>query len=72
MIVPKVGRKAQRGSSAKASAHIIMSQLCSVTMMRMLIVYAPIFLAHLYRHAKRSALVMMVGKQHEHEQHHCG
>ncbi len=29
MIVPKVGRKAQRGSSAKASAHIIMSQLCS-------------------------------------------
>ena len=35
MIVPKVGRKAQRGSSTKsiiaanASAHIIMSQLCS-------------------------------------------
>ena len=35
MIVPKVGRKAQRGSStkaiiaAKASARIIMSQLCS-------------------------------------------
>ena len=35
MIVPEVGRKAQRGSSikaiiaAKASARIIMSQLCS-------------------------------------------
>lgn len=39
-------------------------------MMRMLIVYAPIFLAHLHRHAKHSALVMMVGKKHEHEQHH--
>lgn len=46
---------------------MMLVELWVVTMVRVFIVHAPVFLAQFYRHAKRATIVVMMGEEHQHK-----
>lgn len=46
---------------------MMLVELWVVAMVRVFIVHAPVFLAQLYRHAKRATIVVMMGEEHQHK-----
>ena len=47
---------------------MMLVELWVVTMVRVFIVHAPVFLAQFYRHAKRATIVVMMGEEHQHKE----
>ena len=47
---------------------MMLVKLWVVTMVRVFIVHAPVFLAQFYRHAKRATIVVMMGEEHQHKE----
>lgn len=46
---------------------MMLVELWVVTMVRVFIVHAPVFLAQFYRHAERATIVVMMGEEHQHK-----
>ena len=46
---------------------MMLVELWVVTMVRVFIVHAPVFLTQFYRHAKRATIVVMMGEEHQHK-----
>lgn len=47
---------------------MMLVELWVVTMVRVFIVHAPVFLAQFYRHAKHATIVVMMGEEHQHKE----
>ena len=47
---------------------MMLVELWVVTMVRVFIVHAPVFLAQFYRYAKRATIVVMMGEEHQHKE----
>lgn len=47
---------------------MMLVELGVVTMVRVFIVHAPVFLAQFYRHAKHATIVVMMGEEHQHKE----
>lgn len=46
---------------------MMLVELWVVTMVRVFIVHAPVFLTQFYRYAKRATIVVMMGEEHQHK-----
>ena len=47
---------------------MMLVELWVVTMVRVFIVHAPVFLAQFYRHAKHATIMVMMGEEHQHKE----
>ena len=47
---------------------MMLVELWVVTMVRVFIVHAPVFLTQFYRYAKRAPIVVMMGEEHQHKE----